>query len=323
MAGDVIANGANGGSARTPFVTDEILDPFIQSSFDPAEYLNAALPSLSLNTSSRDRNDRASLVDLSSKTQLVLTQLNAQTSRLSNTLNQLTDEIIRSGSRLAYEVEILRGETNGLSEVLLERLQNDIGEFESPKPEPKDSQTAAEPEHIQQLRTLTRVRARLDAVIKVFGEAMEWPVAPSELSSSLISVTAPHVTPEEQRNREEKGKEAAQKLRDHITNLLENGRTPEEGIATATERINDLRRLAIVWKGTAEEKYRARFIDGLAKMVEDEQKKLAKKSEGRRQTSVAPSQSDRHLADQTRGQTENSYGFMSSLRKIRGDIYIE
>jgi hypothetical protein len=34
--------------------------------------------------------------------------------------DQLTDEILRSGGRLAYEVEVLRGETIGLSETLTE-----------------------------------------------------------------------------------------------------------------------------------------------------------------------------------------------------------
>ncbi|KAF2227593.1 hypothetical protein BDZ85DRAFT_254552 [Elsinoe ampelina] len=326
MANDSAANGHPTMTVRTTVTSEEILEPFVQSTFDPAEYLNSALPSLALTASTRDQGDRASLSNLSSKTQLLLSQLNAQTSRLSDNLTQLTDEIIRSGSRLAYEVEILRGETNGLSEVLLEKLQDDFSKFEVKQDQSRDSTggtDATEPEHIQQLRTLTRVRGRLDAVIKVFGDAMEWPVPPSELSSSLISVTAPNITPEEQRNREEKGKEAAQRLRENIVNLLETGRTQEEGVAVASERINDLRRLAIVWKGTAEERYRNRFIDGLAKLVEDEQKKIAKRSEGRRQAPTIAVQPERRSNDQSRGPNETSYGFMNSLRKIRGDIYID
>ncbi|PNS15125.1 hypothetical protein CAC42_2354 [Sphaceloma murrayae] len=312
----------NSGQSRTG---DEALQPFVQSTFDPAEYLNATLPPLSLNSGSRSDTTRVSLADLSTKTQVVLSQLNAQTSRLSANLNQLTDEIIRSGSRLAYEVEILRGETNGLSEVLLDKLQGDIAVFDShsrAKDDNQDDSSSGEPEDIKQLRILTSVRNRLDTVIKVFGDAMEWPVAPSELSSSLISVTAPNITPEEQRSREEKGKEVAEKLRENIASLLESGRTPEEGILAANGRINDLRRLALVWKGTAEERYRTRFIDGLAKLVEDEQRKLAKRSEGRRQVSTSVSTGPRVL-EQSKNPNETGYGFMSSLRKIRGDIYIE
>ncbi|KAF4554433.1 Hypothetical protein D9617_4g001870 [Elsinoe fawcettii] len=323
MAVDGTTNGINGVATRQNPPPEELLEPFIQASFDPAEYLNATLPSLALTSTTRDTSERASLADLSTKTQLLLSQLNAQTSRLSNSLNQLTDEIIRSGSRLAYEVEILRGETNGLFEVLLEKLKNDVNIFDIKPDGDSSATTSTEPEHIQQLRTLTRVRGRLDAVIRVFGDAMDWPVAPSELSSSLISVTAPNVTPEEQRHREEKGKEATQRLRDDVINLLEGGRSAEEGIAAANERINDLRRLALVWKGTAEDKYRTRFVDGLAKLVEDEQKKLAKRSEGRRQATPVSAQPDRRSADQARAQNETSYGFMNSLRKIRGDIYID
>ncbi|KAF2149273.1 hypothetical protein K461DRAFT_260624 [Myriangium duriaei CBS 260.36] len=300
-----------------PHVSDEVLHPFLNPHFDPAEYLNATLPSLSITTPAPSQSDRASISDLATRTSTLLTTLNAQTSRLSAALTTLTDEIIRGGSRLAYEVEILRGETDGLTEVLATQLSTDLALFDSSG---TDGGADAEPEHIQRLRTLTHVRARLDAVIRVFGDAMEWPLAPSELSSSLISVTAPDVGPEEVRDREEKGREAARKLRAEVVEMLER----EDGVKAAEERVEELRKLAGVWKGTAEEKVRARHLDGLEKLVEEEQRKVARKSEGRRQAGGTVAQpAERRVPDAPRPAAEGSYGFMNSLRKMRGDIYIE
>src|SRR6202012_2923462 len=67
--------------------------------------------------------------DLSSQTQDLLSQLNAHTTRLSAILTQLTDDILRSGGRLAYQVEVLRGETIGLTETLTDGLKDDITRF--------------------------------------------------------------------------------------------------------------------------------------------------------------------------------------------------
>lgn len=95
-----------------------ILEPFLHpGAFDAAEHLNSTL------------NPKLSLSELSSQTQNLLSQLNAQTSRLTAVLTQLTDDILRSGARLAYEVDLLRGEAIGLSEALNEGLQDDIAHF--------------------------------------------------------------------------------------------------------------------------------------------------------------------------------------------------
>lgn len=284
-----------------------------------------------MNNPPRDASsERASLADLSTQTQTLLSQLNAQTSRLSNTLTQLTDEILRSGSRLAYEVEILRGETVGLSDALNEGLKDDVQRFvpEEVDQLKADNTTTQEPEYIARLRTLTLVRLRLDSVIKIFGEAMQWPLAPSELSvaSSLISVSAPDVGPEESRSREEKGKEYAQKLRDEIAVLIESGSTPEEGIDAANKRIDELRELAAVWKGSAEEKARTRFVESLTKTVEDRQRALTKRSASQRRGVSASRGVDYRYGPSTESQrsvTEGGYGFIKNLQRIKGDIYLE
>jgi hypothetical protein len=325
---------------KSTHVQDEALQPFLQPQFDPADYLNATLPSL---TFSNPTKDRVSLADLSAQSQTLISQLNVQTSRLTNTLNQLTDDILRSGSRLAYQVEMLRGETAGLTDALNTSLQPDIALFapqtiQQPTELEEDDippeQTAVstpsqpiEPDYISKLRTLVMVRQRLDSVIKVFGEAMAWPIAPSDLvSSSFIAVSAPSAGgPEETRNREEKAKEHAQKLRDEIAQLQQNAVSAEEGITAAIKRIDELRDLATVWKGTAEEKARARQIDGLEKIVEDEQKALARKADAKKRT-ASPGIDYRYnnASEATRATNQGSgYGFMNNLRRIKDEIYLD
>lgn len=198
---------------RSAHVSDPALRPFLQPTFDPADYLNTTLPALSLSSTSLrplKQGTSASLADLSAQTQDLLSQLNAHTTRLSTILTQLTDDILRSGGRLAYEVEVLRGETIGLSETLTENLQPDIQKFLpgglslkptsaqdstenvkspvlSPSPEATELEPAEEapttPPYISELRTLTTIRTRLETIIKVFGEAMHWTLPPSDLSS--------------------------------------------------------------------------------------------------------------------------------------------
>ncbi|KAL1306255.1 hypothetical protein AAFC00_004344 [Neodothiora populina] len=336
--------------AKSSHVEDPSLQPFLHVKFDAADYLNTTLPSLSFSDASRDAQaSRVSLAELASRTQSLMSQLNAHTSRLTNTLNQLTDEILRSGSRLAYEVEILRGETLGLSDALSEGLQEDIAHFvpnglqapkaitekdaslspdsEDTEPSPSDpkiSNEVAEPEYIERLRTLTKVRARLDSVIQVFGEAMKWPIAPSELSSSLISVSAPSAGgPEATRDLEEKGKEYAQNLRNEVQDVLHHASTAEEGIEAAIKRIEEQRTLASVWNGTAEEKARLKLVDSLMKPVEDEQKALARKTEAKRRTASPSTGVDYRYGDSTNTGRQGGYGFIQNLQKLKNDIYLD
>ncbi|KAF3006868.1 hypothetical protein E8E13_010879 [Curvularia kusanoi] len=334
---------------KSSHVSDAALAPFLKSSFDPAEYLNETLPSLSLSGRAA-KGTSASLADLSSQTQDLLSQLNAQTTRLSAILTQLTDDILRSGGRLAYEVEVLRGETIGLTDVLKDGLKDDISKFvpgglsldtEPPATElsrrpsavqPKDEPTTETPQdpsqqqpppadptpdYITSLRTLTTVRARLENVIKVFGEAMHWTIPPSDISlgSSLISVSAPEPG-SDNASLEQRGKEFASALRSEIADLITGD--PEEGPAKAEARIQALRDLAIVWKGTAEEKARTRFVEGLAKLAEEKQREAEKERErtkgrGARSASIAKPQ-------QPPAKEAGRGGFLENLSRIRGFV---
>ena len=310
---------------KSSHTSDQLVQPFLQPDFDPATYLNTTLPSLSLsNTRPTNSSNAVALPELSIQTQSLLSQLNAQTNRLSNSLTQLTDEIIRSGSRLAYEVEVLRGETTGLTDSLENGLKKDV-ELLAPPNLQTDTDTASstsEPEYLQNLRTLSTLRARLDSVIQVFGAATAWPVAPSEVSggvaSSFISVSGPEAT-DENRNREAKAKEYTEALRSEINSLLSSNDVA--GLEAAAERVEELRALAEVWKGTVEEKARTKVVEGLVRMMEDKQKVVGRRADGRRQPERAV---DMRYGDlDSRGAGEGGYGFLQNLRNLKDGMYLD
>jgi hypothetical protein len=280
----------------------------------------------------------------------MLSQLSAHTTRLTTTLTQLTDEILRSGSRLAYEVEVLRGETLGLSEALTEGLQDDVAKFvpggldqdlarkqartietnghrrrastiSTPKTPLREEPLPpiADPPYITQLQTLTKVRARLDTVVKTFGDAMAWTFPPSEVSvtSSFLSVSAPEPG-SDMHSTEEKGQQISKKLRDEIADLLIRG-DPVDGIEAAAKRVEELKELAVVWKGTAEERARSKFVDSLARLVEDRHKDLLREAEqdGRLRQRVETLHEDADIGHGDHN-AEHGYGLLSRLQKLRG-----
>ncbi|KAK8160232.1 hypothetical protein BC567DRAFT_234744 [Phyllosticta citribraziliensis] len=326
---------------KSSHVSDPSLAPFIQPHFDPVDHLNAVLPALST-ARSRNASD-VPLAELSVQTQTLLSQLNAQTTRLSAVLTQMTDDILRSGARLAYEVEVLRGETTGLSEALTDGLKDDVAKFvpgglrieptssalpssdrpDEPATRPstasaealqRSSQVSSEPEHLNHLRTLTLVRSRLESVIKVFGEAMQWTLAPSEVSfaSSLVSVSAPEPGSESQ-SREEKGREFAERLRNEIAELITG---TDDGLEAAQTRIQALRELSQVWKDTAEEKARTRFVDGLVRLAEDRHRQFKNNRNPPQRKPDPPKVEDKAKAP------EKSGGFLENLQRMRDNIYL-
>jgi len=355
---------------------DPALQPFLAAKFDPIDHLNATLPSLTLSqtiTHATRPPQLSSLSEVSTRTQSILSQLSAQTSRLSELLTQLTDEILRSGARLTYEVEALRGDASGLTEALTDGLRDDISKLvpnarsaasglsheeqgdglsnrrrssslratidpEDPTYRPEESEITIDPPYITQLRTLTLVRSRLESVINIFGEAMQWTISPSESSAatSFITVSSPESSSDVQ-GREQKGKEVAKKLRDEILDALASNGNGSSGVKAAKKRVEELRDLTTVWKGTAEEKARTKFIDSLAKMVEDranlEREALERgHRDGRdRRTSsrprtVSPSKSGRPSGEYDRNgksSGEGGPGFFRNLQRLRDEIYLE
>ena len=347
--------GQNGEQSKAPtiqpkssHVSDPFLQPFLDPKFNPAAYLNASLPPLQhagiASAKAANGKQAVPLSELSSESQGLANNLNAHTTRLTNTLTQLTDDILRSGSRLAYEVELLRGEALAFSETLHETLGKDIEKFvpgglqnaqikieetsagseEQPKEGSgkEDGTTPDEPDFVKQLRTLTLVRSRLDAVIKTFGQAMDFPFPPSELSvgSSFLSVSAPEPG-KEQRSSEEKGQHVLKSLRDEISTLLAD-EDPIRGIEKAAERVAELKELTTVWHGTAEERGRTKFIETLAKMVEDAHRDLLKEMEPAAKTAGGRSRkgSVAKSAGTEQKTYSGGYGLISQLQKIRGGL---
>ncbi|KAK2806144.1 hypothetical protein FQN51_008098 [Onygenales sp. PD_10] len=368
---------------QTPSHLDPSLSHFANPSFDPVDFLNATLPPLSLSLSQSQAQSRtsvsppkdqpASLAALSTQTQTLLSQLSAQNARLSNTLTQLADEILRGGGRLAYEVEVLRGETVGLADALRhgdgdgdrDGLAADIGRFvtggldieageeqgqeqekeddqqqqsttEQPpntstteQPPPPPPPPPSDPLYISQLRTLSLVRSRLEDVIQTFGDAMEWPLAPSELSitSSFISVSAPEPGPENHSG-EEKGREVAKKLRAEIIELLGSG-----DVDGAARRVEKLRELAGLWRGTAEEKARGKFVEGLARLVEERKREEERRGSpatgvdgngngnGREERGASGAAATNNAATAT--STSTAGGLFRNLQRLRDEIYLD
>jgi hypothetical protein len=317
---------------------------FADPSFDPVDFINDSLPPLTL-SASQPHASRApgsvSLAELSSRSQSLVSQTGTQNVRLSGILTQLTEEILRSGGRLAYEVEVLRGESISLADALAETLHEDIIKFapegqnegeredelkgEGAETERKKAESVAklpeEPEYIAQLRILGQVRARLEEVIQTFGDAMEWPLPPSELSitSSFISVSAPEPGTESH-SREERGQEVAKTLRTEITELLDSNEGGDAGLAAATRRLEALRNLGTVWKGTAEDKARTRFLDGLAKIVEDRRRALENQRD--RASKKGRSSMDQ-IAEERSTDSGPGGGLFRNLQRIRDEIYLE
>ncbi|KAF9893161.1 hypothetical protein FE257_012573 [Aspergillus nanangensis] len=343
-------------AAHTPSLRTslEINPDFSDPSFDAADFLNDVLPPLTL-ASSQSLAPRGagavSLPEMSTQLQTILSHVNAQNVLHSNNLTHLADEILRSGSRLAYEVEVLRGETIGLSETLSEVLREDIEKFvpgatttggeitqegaaaaaaaeqippregEEENPDQDTNPTAVQdPEYITKLRTLNQVRTRLEEVVQTFGDAMEWPLPPSEtsLTSSFISVSGPDSGPESH-SREEKGQEVAKKLRQEITELLNSQGGGQEGLSVAERRVEAIRVLATIWKGTAEEKARIRFVESLVKMVDDRRRALDDQG---KPGQAQPSQ--RSYSGHRRQESEGpGGGIFKNLQRLREEIYLE
>ena len=339
--------------------SDPIIRRLHDTSFDSVDFLNKAIL---LSTSSNGLSNSlksskvAQIQDTAAQVQRLLAKLNALNIRYSNTLSQLTDEILRSGSRLTYEVEILRADVNGLSEAFTDTLQDDLKSLglgtRNPVPNIlKDEDGTArqgselgstegatsdrEPSSIPQLRMLSQVKTRLEEVINVFGEAMEWPIAPSELSvtSSLISISGPE--PDSDTHiREEKAREASKRLRSQVTKMLDQDGGDYAGLEAAAARVESLRSLTTVWNGTAEEKPRTNIVGSLSRLVDDRRKLLdasqgydrQRRGEMSQQSKLMPERlaASQLRADRNANDSSNqSGGIFRNLQRLRDDFYLD
>lgn len=96
------------------------------------------------------------------------------------------------------------------------------------------------------------------------------------------------------------------------------------GLEKARARVEELREVVGVWKGTGEEKARGKWVDGLARVVEEEDRKRSEGVTGRRRgvsaagRKAAEEQQGRPSAEISRGP-----GFLRNLQRLREEIYME
>lgn len=312
---------------------DEISEHILEADFDPIQYLNDILPPLTLSSQGAKQNRASQLQTTATEITSRVSKLNAYNARVSTELTTLTDEILRSGNKLAYEVEVLRSDANSLYDLLSESLQEDIKHFvqEDTTREAleivEDGEATSplarnDPDFMQQLRLLGQVKARLEEVIRVFGDALKWPVPPSDVSvaSSLISVSAPELGVASSAE-DDKARATIRLFREELADLLSSEGGGVAGLEAANKRLGEWQNLALVWKGTAEEKARNRVVDGFAKIVDDRRRQLESQSRSRR-----PQQdSARNSAQQSRSGTPSlpAGGLLGGLRKLRDEIYLD
>ncbi len=326
-------------STRTSSMIDPSLTPFLPENFSPIDYLNATLPSIS---ESSTKPTQLSLSALASQTQSHISTLAAHSTRLTETLTALTDDILRVSPRLTYEVELLRGEAVSLSDSLSTsgNLQTSIAQFVpelsavsslSSIDHPRENASITKPDQpspanppdvppIESLRTLLHVRSRLTLVSQIFSLALSWPFPPSLLpKSSVITLSSPA-----DHTHEAQGQAACARLRQEIIDLLAE---TEDGVAKATTMIQQLRACVEVWKGTGEEKARGKFVDELESMVEEERKG---KSEGdsnlitrTREGTPAGATRDTPAPPARSADTTSGPGFLRNLQRLRDEMYME
>ncbi|EXJ87932.1 hypothetical protein A1O1_04859 [Capronia coronata CBS 617.96] len=317
-----------------------VLAKLSQPHFDPVDFLNETLPVLHIasQTQPQKASRTAHIQTVSTETLAVLNALNTLNIRASSELSALTDEIIRSGNRLAYEVEVLRGDVNGLHDLLTESLRDDISRFvqsevlkgtlEAPDAHDYDlnngqeAEKVEEPEFMTQLRSLGKVKTRLEAVIALFGEAMKWPIPPSELSmaSSLISVSSPELGIQSTEE-DDKAREVLKGIRTEITDLLDSVSGGYAGLEAATQRVEAYRQLSMLWKGTGEERARTKFVDSLVKIVEDRKKALGRG--GARNARADGSGSSTGWNQKGLGEGGGAAGLFRNLQRLKDDLYLE
>ena len=341
-------------STIIPHLTDSIIRPFTASTFSPINYLNTTLPAAN---ATKQQAGGSPLSTTASLTQSHISTLNAQLTRLSQTLTNLTDDILRTSSRLAYEVELLRGEAVSLADSLsskgdlhgsiiqfvpggldenkgapssplspidAQKSRNRKGSLQSlstgPQDDPKlaDAAAANEPEALARLRTLLQVRAQLQRVTQQFNFALSFPFPPSLLTTAASSLISVN-PPNVDPTLESKGQAAISRLRQEVLDLLIDIEGRGGGVERARNRVKELREICTIWKGTGEEKARLKWVDGLNQMIDDE----VRKKEESRQRGVPGKQQPPRENSAVRNAGDAGGSGSGFLSRLRGEIYME
>ncbi|KAF8421453.1 hypothetical protein EV426DRAFT_609296 [Tirmania nivea] len=297
-------------------LADPILIPFLAPSFSVVNYVNSTLPPLlppSTTLPTQPKHDTKAqlqqqlsqpshlnsnhnalpLSQIHPKITALLSTLDIQTHRLITHLQNLTDEILRVAPRLTYEVEVLRGGVVGLGEDL-EKVGCKVAKFSPLAPKESSDSTSdggdglnnTKPEALRRLETLSTIRARLEEVIAIFGEAMNWPLpvptsesithntnsnlgvnSPSYYNLSPVPSPPPFIKEMNKTNNAAKASTKTINPTAEISYLLAANLVPQ-----ARSRIEELRLLAGVFKGTIEEDTRLELVEELDRRVREVEK---------------------------------------------------
>lgn len=182
-------------------------------------------------------------------------------------LNTLTDEILRLSPRLAYSVDLLRSDVVSLGEELQVVAAVD------------------RPSGLERLEMLSTVRERVEEVVKVFGEAMDWSIGEGE-----------------------EAKKGAKDPVGEVAYLLASG-----DLKRAREKVEALKMLASVFRGTVEGPARMAVVEkldakvGAAERAHDEKLVGRKSSDERPRKPVEPKKEE-----------SGYYGLIEQLKGLRG-----
>ncbi|KAG8418743.1 hypothetical protein J3459_012081 [Metarhizium acridum] len=157
---------------------------------------------------------------------------------------------------------------------------------------------------------------------------MDFTFPPSEVSvsSGFLSVSAPEPGSEQQSS-EEKGQQVlAEAARRDCGLSTAERRFPSRALKRPPPGSKELKELSVVWKGTAEEKGRNKFIESLAKMVEDRHRDLVREmDQAARREEAAPralrgrSPVARRVAGEE-AKVPGGFGLISQLQKLRSGL---
>lgn len=190
---------------------------------------------------------------------------------------------------------------------------------------------------------LATVRARLEDVVRIFGEAMAWPLndpednkpntnldVPTDTPESTYGVPSPARTPSpiralESGNRSREKKAGANPI-EEILYLLSCDDLP-----AASKKIQELKKLATIFEGTVEGPARTAVVEALeAKIAEEEEKKrVSRIQQERKQELAIGREEEKRKAEEEAEKAESGgwaggrdgyYGLINQLSRMRGGM---
>ncbi|PWW71777.1 hypothetical protein C7212DRAFT_230854 [Tuber magnatum] len=326
---------------QNPIHLDPLLKPFLSPAFSPSAYLNSTLPPLlpppNLNPAGTPRPVNAEpLSTLSSKTTTLLSTLDLQTQTLISTLQSQADEILRLAPRLGYEVDLLRSDAVSLAASLNGDLDGCVRELRLGEGEEGGEVGKEELRVLEKLRMLSRVRSRLEDVVKVFGHAMDWTLeGPGEAEGAGQDNLAPPSTDPIPRTPSPiRALRGAKKMSGShpVEDVLYHLSTGD--LDGARRKVAELRELCKIFEGTVEGPARKAVVEALEGRVGEEEAKreaerLEREGGGGAEEEVEKSRSspDRNTQSDERvegsgwaGGREGYYGFINQLSRMRGNM---